>query len=209
MTNDQASVASAVEGDEPIDEARLLHHSYDGIREYDNPLPGWWSFIFICSIVFAVVYGVTVQIMHRMRTPEQAYQAALAEYTANKAVRQAADAKNVSEKVIAVAAKDSDTLNHGAKVFAKLCVTCHTANGRGLIGANLTDSFQIHGTTRMDIYKTVTEGVQGTPMLAWGEQLPQTDVLAVVAFVTTLRGKNEPDGKAPQGQRVQPFEPIQ
>jgi hypothetical protein len=41
-------------------------------------------------------------------------------------------------------------------------------------------------------------------MLAWGEQLPQTDILAVATFVTTLRGKNLP-GKAPQGEPVQPF----
>ena len=208
MSN-EAAQNLAVEGDEPVDEARLLHHSYDGIREYDNPLPGWWSFIFICSIVFAVAYGFTTLILHRMESPEEAYAASLADYSANKAVRQAADAKNVSEKIIAVAAKDGEIRAHGAKIFAKFCVTCHTDNGRGLIGANLTDSFQIHGTTRMDIYKTVTNGVQGTPMLAWGEQMPQTDVLAVAAFVTTLRGKNEPNGKAPQGQPVKPFEPIE
>jgi hypothetical protein len=41
-------------------------------------------------------------------------------------------------------------------------------------------------------------------MLAWGEQLPPTDVVAVAAFVTTLRGKDIP-GKPPQGHPVQAF----
>ena len=35
----------------------LLDHEYDGIREYDNPMPGWWKAIFIISIIFAISYA--------------------------------------------------------------------------------------------------------------------------------------------------------
>ena len=38
----------------PVDE--LFHHDFDGIREYDNELPGWWKWLFYICIVFAVVY---------------------------------------------------------------------------------------------------------------------------------------------------------
>ena len=41
--------------EQPKDEL-LLDHEYDGIREYDNPTPGWWHAIFIGSIVFSFVY---------------------------------------------------------------------------------------------------------------------------------------------------------
>ena len=29
---------------------RLLDHDYDGIREYDNPMPRWWVAIFWATI---------------------------------------------------------------------------------------------------------------------------------------------------------------
>ena len=39
-----------------VDDSRLMHHEYDGIQEYDNPLPFWWSGIFVLCIVHAAWY---------------------------------------------------------------------------------------------------------------------------------------------------------
>ena len=38
------------------DQDHLLDHAYDGIQEYDNPLPGWWKWLFIASIIFTPPY---------------------------------------------------------------------------------------------------------------------------------------------------------
>jgi cytochrome c oxidase cbb3-type subunit 3 len=186
------------------DESRILDHEYDGIREYDNPLPGWWKAIFAGSIVFAACYGFYFHIANWGTSPDAAYRADLAFYDSQKARRETADAANVSESLLEKNAADEKTLAHGKGIFVTRCAPCHTENGRGLIGPNLTDEFQIHGTMRMDIYKTVHDGAPGTPMQAWGEQLPATDLLSVASFVTTLRGTNIP-GKEPQGQRVGKF----
>ena len=198
-TTADAGVPEAADQD-----ARLMTHAYDGIREYDNPLPGWWKAIFAGSFVFAVCYGFYFHIANWGQSPGQRYQAALADYQDKRGMREAAEAANVSEDTLMHDVLDPKILAHGAEVFAARCVPCHGPEGAGVIGPNLTDLEQLHGSTRMDLYNTITQGVQGTAMLAWGEQLPQTDILAVATFVTTLRGKNLP-GKAPQGSPVQPF----
>ena len=59
----------------------------------------------------------------------------------------------------------------------------------------------------MHLYTTISKGVPGTAMLAWGEQMSQADVLAATAFVVRLRGQNLP-GKAAQGAKVEQFGPV-
>jgi cytochrome c oxidase cbb3-type subunit 3 len=203
----EAGVPVATEDAVPTpitDDARLMEHAYDGIREYDNPLPGWWRAVFWATIVFAAWYWVWFHVAGWGHSPEEKYRASLAIYEEQRSQREAAEARDVNEEALARNAHDAKLLAHGQEIFAAKCVSCHTENGRGLIGPNLTDRYQIHGTTRMDIFKTVRGGVPGTAMLAWGEQMPAADVVAVATFVTTLRGKDIP-GKEPQGQPVEPF----
>lgn len=209
-----ATQAAPSTGTVPVDDADergyappLMDHAYDGIQEYDNPLPGWWKAIFIGSIVFAAMYGFYFHIANWGATPSQRYADDLAAFNDKKSLRDQAEAANVNEPALARNAQDSKLVAHGAEVFAAKCVACHAADGRGQIGPNLTDSFQLHGQARMDIFHTVHDGVSGTAMIAWGEQLSAADILDVVAYVTTLRGQNLEGGKAPQGERVGAFEP--
>ena len=188
------------------DEARLLTHAYDGIHEYDNPMPGWWTSAFIGTVVFAALYGLYFHVVDWGKTPDQTYQAALGDYEGQRDQRERAEAANISEDTIARATEDPKVLERGAAMFASRCASCHAEDGRGLIGPNLTDKHQLHGVTRMDLYGTISKGVPTTAMMAWGDQLPQTDVLAVTAFVATLRGKDVAGGKAPQGARVEKFQ---
>ena len=192
--------------DEPAPEARLVGHAYDGIHEYDNPLPGWWSAIFWATIAFSVGYAVFYHVAGYGKTPQQSYESALATYEGQRGARDQAEAASVNEDALARRALDPAALATGRGVFASRCVTCHADDGRGLIGPNLTDGYQLHGASRMDLYTTVKKGVPGTAMLAWGEQLPPADVIAVAAYVATLRGQNVP-GKGREGQPVQPFAP--
>ena len=42
------------------DQDQLLQHSYDGIQEFDNPMPRWWVYLFWATIVFSVLYWLNV-----------------------------------------------------------------------------------------------------------------------------------------------------
>ncbi|NOI65450.1 cytochrome-c oxidase, cbb3-type subunit III [Vibrio sp. 99-8-1] len=39
-----------------VEEGEDMGHEYDGIRELNNPLPKWWSYLFISTFVFAAIY---------------------------------------------------------------------------------------------------------------------------------------------------------
>lgn len=186
------------------DNDRLLHHEYDGIQEYDNPLPFWWKGLFVLTIAHSAAYLYWFHGGGPGKSPQQEYTAELKAH--DQVVASAPKpAIEVNEDTLAELSKDEAVVARGQQVFVKNCASCHTENGRGLVGPNLTDRFQIHGTTRMDIYQTVTDGVLDKGMLAWGPVLPPDELAAAVSFVVTLRGKEVPDGKPPEGRKVDAF----
>jgi cytochrome c oxidase cbb3-type subunit 3 len=185
-------------------EARILDHAYDGIREYDNPLPGWWTSIFLGTIVFAGFYLLYFHVVHWGATPDEKYQRAVVDYDGKRDLRERAELASIDEKSLAERAADGKVIERGAKVFAERCASCHGASGNGLIGPNLTDEYQRHGASRLDIYKVVRSGVPGTAMIPWGDQLAPADIVAATAFVVMLRGTNVP-GKQPEGLPAGPF----
>jgi cytochrome c oxidase cbb3-type subunit 3 len=187
------------------DEAHLLDHDYDGIREYDNPLPSWWSMVFGATIAFAFLYFAYYNIAGWGRSPAESYRVALAGWQSiYKSGPGGGGGPNVTEEMLAAGTENPEVVARGAEVFATRCIGCHGANASGQIGPNLTDLYQLHGTTRMDLYGTILGGAPGTAMIAWGETLKPTEILAVATFVSSLRGKNLA-GKEPQGKPVPAF----
>lgn len=181
-------------------EDQLLEHQYDGIQEYDNPMPGWWvwmfwgSFIFSCGYIFHYWIGNGESEIHTY----EGEMVIARELAAKQAMEQ-----SVSEESLAQVLADEGSLKAGNEVFQARCAACHLDQGQGLIGANLTDRHWIHGKGElMDIYKTVSDGVLEKGMPAWSRQLTPVELRQVVAFTGSLRGKNVP-GKAAEGQLVE------
>jgi cytochrome c oxidase cbb3-type subunit 3 len=178
------------------DEPPVLQHEYDGIQEYDNPLPGWWSGIFVLTIVFAVVYWFWPK-----SSDQAAFDEDWREYAAQKAMHDETAKVDVTEELLASLAADPAALSTGGQLFTQNCVGCHLADGSGQVGPNLTDEFQIHGHSRLDIYQTIHDGVPEKGMITWSATMPDRDMAVVAAYVSTLRGKNLP-GKPPEGPKV-------
>lgn len=175
-------------------------HSYDGITEYDNPLPGWWTWIFVATIVATPLYltyyhgGEGNLVADEFARDYKAHQEAEAKRALAEGV--------VTEGSLAALAQDTATVAKGDALFKANCVVCHGEKGEGKIGPNLTDASWIHGKGALvDIHGVITNGVPEKGMVAWGKQLPSADIKALTAYVAGLRGTNVP-GKAPEGTPV-------
>jgi cytochrome c oxidase cbb3-type subunit 3 len=189
------------------DDDRLLDHEYDGIREYDNPLPRWWLLIFWISIAWSVVYLANLvpgvgSGPGRVRQYESEMAAARARYG-----DPATATLVVGDSTIATVAADPARIAAGHAAFVTNCVACHREDGGGNIGPNLTDEYWLHGGRPSQIHGTISGGVLDKGMPAWGAVLKPDEVLSVAAYVTTLRDTHPKDPKEPQGEKEESEEP--
>jgi cytochrome c oxidase cbb3-type subunit 3 len=183
------------------DDDRLILHDYDGIQEYDNPLPSWWSGIFVATILFAIAYWFWFHGGGPGTSERAQFAQDWREYQTWKTEAEAKATIVVTEESLATMAHDPTVLEKGAALFAQSCVGCHMADGSGQVGPNLTDDYQIHGVGRADLYATIRDGVPSKGMIAWGATMQPRDMASVAAYVASLRGTNKP-GKGPEGGKV-------
>jgi cytochrome c oxidase cbb3-type subunit 3 len=175
----------------------LLNHEYDGIREYDNPLPRWWVMIFWGSFVFSIGYAVHYHLSGHGQSIAASYESDMSLAREERAKQTLAEAP--SEESLGKLMKDPELMADAKALFTARCAACHAPEGQGLIGPNLTDDQCIHGEGKlMDLYGVVSHGVQAKGMPAWELQLKPIEIRKLVAYVGTLRGKNV-KGKAPEG----------
>jgi cytochrome c oxidase cbb3-type subunit 3 len=178
-------------------EAPILDHEYDGIREYDNPLPRWWVWLWAGSFFFSVGYFFHYHVSHNGTSVADGYAADMAE--AREVEAKQSLAEPVSEESLGKLMANPALMTDAKALFGLRCTPCHGANAQGVIGPNLTDNFWIHGAGKLtDIYTVVEGGVASKGMPAWGRQLSPIELRKLVAFVGTLRGTNVP-GKAAEG----------
>lgn len=186
-------------------EDRLLDHDYDGIQEYDNPLPRWWLGLFYFGIVFAVVYIPYYHfgpgpLMHEEFATEMA-EAAAATAKVEAAAEAAALKANGGKKVsLNDHIGNADRIAKGKVIYTKNCVACHLADGGGVVGPNFTDKFWIHGGSMKDIIKTITKGVPEKGMIAWEAQLSKDDIIDVAVYIKAFKGTTPANPKAAEGK---------
>lgn len=197
----------AIEPNSPAPDAPedtlIQGHNYDGIEEYDNPMPGWWLWIFWISVIFAPIYFIGV---HQAGFINSYGDDLAADQAELQAVREAYEAANpsfqVDEATLATFVADPAAVEAGATIFAANCLPCHGPQGGGLIGPNLTDDYWIHGPNHTDLFNVITNGVVEKGMTPWGNILTPEQRAQVIAFVRSLHGTNPPGAKEPQGTLV-------
>lgn len=190
--------------DDEYPDTLIRGHKYDGIREYDNPMPGWWVALFWACIVFSVIYVLGIYAFGFVDT----YEEDLAQHLEALDVQRTTYAEThttfeATPTALRRYVNDPSMAQAGAAHYTTFCVACHGAEGQGGIGPNLTDPYWLHGGENLDLYNAITNGFPQQGMAPWASQLTPEARAQVVAFIRSLAGTNPPDAKPPQGVLVE------
>jgi len=175
-------------------------HVYDGIEELDNPLPTWWYWWYVLTIVYAVGYLIYYpglgnfagvggwsqfnQLETSQDIAEEKYGPIYAQYRD----------QSLDELVANPAA-----VKMGRRIFASNCTVCHGARGEGSFGfPNLTDNEWVWGSTDEDIELTIGSG-RNAFMMPWEATIGTDGVNEVTEYVLQLAGRDVDESLAQKG----------
>lgn len=177
----------------------VLDHDYDGIQELDNPLPKWWLLTFYGAIIFSMGYYFYYELSTGPSTSQELRQAMSVIEAKREKANAEADANVNWPELLA----NKEVLVQGKLVYDKNCTSCHGSLGEGGIGPNLSDSYWIHGDGSVETTATlVKKGVLEKGMPPWKDILQPQDLQATVVYISSLKGGNPPNAKAPQGNKI-------
>ncbi len=185
----------------PGDDRPMMDHSYDGIQEYDNPMPRWWLLLFAVTIVLVPVYYFAPGDIGAGAKKEEMYAKEMAAFAA---ANPDFGKSTVTAEALAAIVADPAQVEAGKAVFTTTCASCHQADGGGLIGPNLADNYWVHGGTPVAIHATITNGVLAKGMPGWGTLLKPEQINALTAFVRSLQGTTPKSPKAAEGAVTNP-----
>lgn len=180
----------------------MLDHDYDGIKELDNKIPPWFTYLFYITIIFAVYYMLDYHVFETSKLQHDEYieqmdkaEREIALYMEKVRLEEAA--KGIKPDIVLLT--DENSINHGKQIFLKNCASCHGNEGGGIVGPNLTDDYWIHGGGIQNIYNVIKKGVPAKGMISWELVLNHTEMLQAASFVYSLHGANPLTAKGPEG----------
>ncbi len=193
---------------DPVTGVTTTGHSWDEIRELNNPLPRWWLWLFYATIIWSFGYWVVYPAWPLVTN----YTSGIWGWHSRAAVRQ--DLADLHAQRGAMAARLADTpldqvaanpelmafaLAQGRAAFGDNCAPCHGAGGGGAKGfPNLNDDDWLFGGRIDQISQTIHHGIRWAAdddtrsgnMPAFGRDgvIPRADIVDVAGYVRTLSG---------------------
>jgi cytochrome c oxidase cbb3-type subunit 3 len=166
-------------------------HVWDhDLREYNNPLPRWWLWLFYMSVAFGLIYLVLFP--------------GLGNFAGTKGWSQssqyAAERQRVEERAamllapfaqlsVPALADNPQAMSTAHNLFQNNCAQCHGSDGGGARGfPNLADADWQWGGDADSVVQTITNG-RVAAMPPWGEALGAEGIEQVVAYVQSLSGQ--------------------
>lgn len=178
-------------------------HIWDGdLREMNNPLPRWWVWLFIITLVFGGVYLAMYPGLGNNAGSLAWSSAGQHKTEMEKGQREVAPiyAKFAAMKPEDVS-RDAQAMAIGERLFMNNCSQCHGSDARGSKGfPNLADRDWLYGGAPENIKETLTKGRMGNmPPMAAAVGTPD-DVKNVAHYVLSLSGSPNDSLRASLGK---------
>ena len=195
-------------------------HSWDGIEEWNNPMPKWWVWVFYLTIIWGIWYTIAYPAWPLVERATAGYK----EFSTRAQVAEdiaAVDAANaeINAKLAAAdltaigddAALNSYANNAGKAVFMTWCAQCHGSGAAGAKGyPNLLDDDWLWGGDIEAIHETISYGIRNeqsdmarfSEMPKFGEILEEGEISQVVNYVMSLSGDANDASQVAAGETV-------
>lgn len=195
-------------------------HEWDGIREYDKPMPRWWLWSFYLCIIFAIGYAIAYPAIPLLKgaTP------GLLGYSTRGEVSAHIDAVNAQNAEIEArllstpleeVALDADLKRYatagGGAVFRTYCAQCHGEGAQGAKGyPNLQDDDWLWGGDLATLETTIRHGIRHdadedtrySEMPKFGEILTDAEIASTAEYVRKLSGQEHDAALAIGGKMI-------
>jgi cytochrome c oxidase cbb3-type subunit 3 len=180
-------------------------HVWDkDLREYNNPLPKWWLWLFYITVAFGLLYlalypglGTIKGIKGWSQAGQYEQEAAAAE------AKTAAYLAPFASMTVPELAGNAQAMATAHNLFQNNCAQCHGSDGGGARGfPNLANSDWQWGGDPDTIVQTIANGRIAAGMVAWGPALGEQGVDKVVAYLQKLSGQQHDAGLAAEGEQL-------
>ena len=200
-------------------EVETTGHSWDGIEEYNNPLPRWWVWVFYATIVWGLWYTIAYPAWPGIKSATAGYLG----FSTRGQVEEQIDAVNASNADVIAELETADlatlseddalhgfAVNMGSSVFKANCVQCHGSGAAGAKGyPALIDDDWIWGGRIDEIAWTVRNGIRnesswdargyGGVMPSFADTFSGEEIAATVAYVRAISGQEADAALAEEG----------
>jgi len=185
----------------PDQTEQSVGHAFDGIEELNNPLPAWWTWLFVVTLVFLLVYLILYPGLGR-------FAGVLGWSSDGQWDGQIEEAKEkygpiyarYFEKSIPELLHEPAAIEMGARLFANNCSSCHGSDARGGDGyPNLTDDDWLYGGDPDTIVQTITKGRHGVMPPLGAAIGGEPGIEQVAQYVLRLNGRPHDEKLADQG----------
>ena len=182
-------------------DAETTGHSFDGIEEFNNPMPKWWLNLFWLTILFGLGYMVAMPVGN---WPGLIGWTSVKELTQDQ-IEHDRKYGEIYERLASIPVEklqdNQQAMRVGHRLFEDNCALCHGQAATGGYGfPNLSDEAWLYGGDGETIKTTIMNGRRGQ-MPAWGDALGDQGVRAVTEYVLEISGQDDVNAQlAAQGE---------